>query len=155
MVVMDTFVNKAQIILAHDTYLFYDEYNYIYPDAGSDTCRELYQKFTYILRKCEILVHGYEISIDFGLMGRFEELETVYWFLYDLRSSTVFVSQLQSLIINKRDLTLSAEDYVLLFYISLQNEEIQNATRDLPLGMIYDMFMPVAAENLCQWKLGS
>jgi hypothetical protein len=133
--------------------VFFNEYDLAHPDASSNTDYKLYQRFIGIMDECKPLIQGYTESIGFGLISRFEELETVYWLLYDIR--TTFSSQLQSFIIETHDPTLSIEDYVLLFYVSLQSAEVQDAARGLPLSMLSDMFLPVAEENLRQWKLHS
>jgi hypothetical protein len=64
----------------------------------------------------------------------------------------VSVKEFQFFIINKNNPSLYGRDYILLFYISLQSAEIQDTTHGLPLLMLYDMFTPVAEDNLNRWK---
>jgi hypothetical protein len=146
-------VKFARNNMSRNMEIFFNEYDQVYPDASSNTDYKLYQRFVGVVEECKLLVYGYAESIGSGLIGPFEELKTVFWLLYDVRST--FSPQLQSFIIKTHDLTLSKEDYVLLFYASLQSAEVQDAVRDLPLSMVYDMFMPIAQSNFNDWKLNS
>jgi hypothetical protein len=157
---MDTFVGFTKNDLVKNVDSFYDEYALVYPDAtwdaisGIGTERYLYRKLVSILIDCEILVDGYKENIRIGYENTVSKMRKLSWLLCNM-TLTGLSSQLQSFIIKTNNPNLSDMDYVLLFYISLQSQEVQNATRDLPLSMLHDMFFPVAEDNLREWKLNS
>jgi hypothetical protein len=150
---MDTFVGFTVDDALYGGDSFIDEYNLVYPNAVPGVVSTLDNKCQLMTFMCEVLAEGYKSS-TIGTPDSFFEEKKVYWLLCNIRLP-LFFSQLESFIIKKNDLTLSDEDYVLLFYISLQNDEVQNTIQNLPLSMKYDMFLPVAEENLRQWKLHS
>jgi hypothetical protein len=125
-------------------------------DAGEyfDRSDPLYGVYQSVMFQCELLLDGYEGFSELGIGDIFLEGVKIYWLLCHT-PFTHFPSQFKSFIIERFDSSLNELDYVLLFYISLQSEGIQNTTQGLPLPMLYDMFMPVADANFEEWKLVS
>jgi hypothetical protein len=137
-------------VLSSDRNIFNVEYHTMYPEANEYDAFLLYKIFSQIQYQYEVVSDEYD---DFCLRLRnasvasvLEELKT-YWLFNGMLFTDSF-KQLQSFIINKNDSNLTDADYVLLFYVFLQGEEIQVATRDVPLSMLYDMFLPVAEANM-------
>jgi hypothetical protein len=149
---MDLFVGFTRDILDVNHLAFLNEYNVLYPHANSNVSKRLNGVYQTIIFQCEILVDGYEEFKQLGVHDSFLEANKIFWLLCNIPFNN-FPSQLRSFIFDRNDLALSDEDYVLLFYVSLQEEKIQNAIQNLPLSIKYDMFMPIAEENLRQWKL--
>jgi hypothetical protein len=104
--------------------------------------------------ECKYLTDEYKYATDFSSGDSSLGLRLVYWLFHD-SNFMENPSKLISFIIEKNDMSLQYTDYALLFYVSLQNEDVQKAARDLPLRLLYDMFLPVAEENLNKWKLSS
>jgi hypothetical protein len=149
---MDDLIGFTKDDLFYSRDSFIDAYNLSHPDAGPYIAKSLDRTLGRIFYEYIVVVDGYKEHIRLGFKDPFLENQKIFWLLCGIRF-TDFSAQFQSFIIEKNDPFLSEEDCVLMFYISLQDAEIQDAAHDLPLSMVYDMFMPVAAENLKQWKL--
>jgi hypothetical protein len=137
-------------VLTSDRKLFTAEYHTMYPEADEYDAFLLYKIFSQIQYEYEIVSdksdNFYLRVPNTSVVSLLEELK-IYWIFNGVPFTDSF-KQLQSFIINKNDLNLIDTDYVLLFYIFLQGEEVQDATQNLPLSMLYDMFLPVAEANL-------
>jgi hypothetical protein len=127
---------------------YHTVHSYMHADAANHLLNQTFSRFQY---DCEIITDGYERSKRAGLNDSGLEMRKACWLFYNM-TFVDFSAQFRSFIIKVNDLSLTEYDYALLFYVSLQSVEVQNATRDLPLSMLYDMFMPFAEENLNQWK---
>jgi hypothetical protein len=146
-------------LMERNAAIFYREYYEVYPNGEEHIATELSKTFGQITFNYLTVLDGYgEHSNDPNLLDELleESLQgfKTYWLFYDMPFKSLH-KELRSFMIEKKDPTLSPKDYTLLFYISLQNTEIQNSTRELPLNMLYDMFNPVAEANLAKWKLNS
>jgi hypothetical protein len=151
---MNTFVDFTMDELGHSADSFIDEYNLVHSDAMPDTADDLKARYKQIVFVCEALVYGFKELQDLYFGESFFTSRQAFWLLCHV-PFTDFTSQFKSFIIEKNDPTLSREDYVLLFYISLQSAEIQKSIEGLPLDLVYDMFMPIAEKHLDDWKLHS
>jgi hypothetical protein len=151
---MDTFTGFTEDDLSTDMSSFYAEYALAHPDIISDLCSALYGKLVGILIDCEVIVYGYEAGERIGYTDSLFESRKLAWLFYNM-NLTGLASQFQSFIIKVNDSSLSDKDYILLFYISLQSQEVQNTAQEIPLSMLHDMFLPVADNNLREWKLVS
>jgi hypothetical protein len=147
-------VNSAlhSSIKKRDTFLA--RYAAAYPDNSVDSGEELYVTLMNVMYECKYLTDEYKYATDFSSGDSSLGLRLVYWLFHD-SNFMENPSKLISFIIEKNDMSLQYTDYALLFYVSLQNEDVQKAARDLPLRLLYDMFLPVAEENLNKWKLSS
>jgi hypothetical protein len=150
--VMSTSVNSAMhsSIKKRDTFLA--RYAADYPDNSVESGKELYVKLMNIIYECKYLADEYKYAIDFSSGDSSLGLRLVYWLFHD----SDFIdnpSKLISFIVEKNDISLQYTDYALLFYISLQSAEVQDAARGLPLSLLYDMFLPVAEDKLNRWKV--
>jgi hypothetical protein len=130
---------------------FVEHYFAAHPDGNSDFGDELHNRLVEIVLSCNSLADEYEYGISKGLEGSTLGLSKIYWLFNDLRSMR-YSTELRSFVIERNEFSLKAVDYALLFYVSLQNEEIQDAARGIPLSMVHDMFMPIAENNLEKWK---
>jgi hypothetical protein len=153
---MDTFVGFTKNDLVSSIDSFFDEYALAHPNAVTTTRTNshLYSTYINILVECKTLASGYQFYTRVGYKTFNFSRNKIYWLLCNA-SLTGFSSQIQSFIIKTNDPSLSDRDYILMFYISLQNIEVQDAIRNIPLGMLRDMFLPVAEENLKKWMLSS
>jgi hypothetical protein len=124
---------------------FLTQYYAVHPNGDNTSGSALYFILADIMYEFEILCED-EIAQE-NVGGFFAGLDKVYLLFHDVNFGPL-CAKLQSLIINRNDLNLSDTDYALLFYISLQGEEIQDITAGVPLSMLYDMFMPVAEEKI-------
>jgi hypothetical protein len=76
----------------------------------------------------------------------------IYWLFYESNINN-FSSKLKSFIVARCDPFLPIEDCALLFYLSLQEGKIKETFKGFPLPTLYDIFTPLAEENLKKWKL--
>jgi hypothetical protein len=133
-----------------DRDVFTAEYHIAHPGGDDYEAFLLFKIFSQIQYEYEIVADedsNFYIRVpSTSVVFILEELK-VYW-LFNGMPFTDSFKRLQSFIINKNDSALSDTDYVLLFYISLQSVEVQDSTRGLPLSMFYDMFEPIAEENM-------
>jgi hypothetical protein len=152
---MATLVDFTRDDLVRDSPAFFTAYFTAHPDGYHYTASTLYYVFAGVLTQCRTLLDGYKFSMLTGAgYSSFLEGKQIYLLLCDMRFRN-FSSQFRNFVIKKNDISLSDTDYILLFYVSLQSAEIQEIIRNLPLSMVYDMFLPVAEENLHRWKLSS
>jgi hypothetical protein len=151
---MNTFFRFTHTDLDIHGVKFSDDYCMVHPHNGLVVSSRLKSLYQGIMLTCEILLDGYKDFKHLRVHDDFFEEHKVYWLLCDV-SFTHFSSQFRSFIIEKNNTDLDDLDYVLLFYASLQSSEVQNAVRGLPLSMLYDMFNPVAEDNLNKWKLAT
>jgi hypothetical protein len=152
--IMDTFVSFSKNPLVSDFDIFFDEYDSVHPGSDVVVVTKLHPIFARILFECEIFTDGYKRHMNMGFDDSYYELRKLYWLFCDMNFVSL-VYQLRSFIIEKNDLTLDSKDYALLFYVSLQNKEVQNATHNLTLNMLHEMFFPIAEEKFNKWKLVS
>jgi hypothetical protein len=131
---------------------FAELYNAVYPGNSDSFIKVMFDKLMSAIEDFEIIVDEYYYSVKDGLGDSFLGLRAVYA-LFDESDFVSYYRRLRSFIIETNDASLSETDYALLFYISLQGVEVQQAARGLPLSMLYDMFLPVAQENLLGWEL--
>jgi hypothetical protein len=137
----------------NDPYGFYPEYALTYPDSEEANAYRLCYILASIDVECRALAKGYRNLADrFSASRRDYVLKhnIIFCLFYDLPFED-FSSQLQSFIIERNNPWLSAKDYALLFYISLQEAELKDKLEGLPLNMLYDMFMPVAIDKQNKW----
>jgi hypothetical protein len=138
-----------------DPYGFFDEYRPLYPDADHKDAFELCYLFVTIHRHCQDLADGYK-ALSSGkrysmvLDSCILKYNKIYWLFYKMPFES-FSQQLQSLMIKRNDLSLNTYDYTLLFYVSLQESELQRSVEGLPLSMLYDIFTPIADANQKKW----
>jgi hypothetical protein len=142
-------------VLSSDRDVFTTEYHVTHPGGDKQVAEKLYKVVQRIHQEYEITSDGcdnfhIQVSSD-SLVPLFEELK-MYWLFHGVPFTESF-RQLQSFVINKNDPNLVDADYVLLFYAFLLGEEVQDATRDVPLSILYDMFLPIAEDNLNKWNL--
>jgi hypothetical protein len=78
------------------------------------------------------------------------ENKKIYWLFYGVPFEN-FVNQLRALIIERNDISLSEQDYILLVYVSLQSDKVRKSLERLPLNMLYDIFSPIADANQKKW----
>jgi hypothetical protein len=150
---MGNFVSFSKNTLISDANAFFDEYDFVHPEADAIRVTDLNLIFSRILSEGGILRDSYkEFMRNTGYDDSYFDTRKIYWLFYDLNFASL-VDQLRSFMIEKNDLTLNPQDYTLLFYISLQNAEVQNSTQNLSLPMLHDMFLPIAEEKLNKWKL--
>jgi hypothetical protein len=138
--------------LPRDGRNFFAEYRSVHPSGNEhvDVDKQLYRMFSKIQfefatvtdKRGPVYVHVPDGSLTLIL-----EDMNIYW-LFDGMPLVGSFDKLQSFIIEKNDPDLSDTDYLLLFYISLQNADVQKVTDSVPLSMLYDMFAPVAEENI-------
>jgi hypothetical protein len=129
-------------------------YRVSYTGNEFDVSNPLFGIYQSVMFQCELLLDGYESFLELGMGDTLLERMKTYWLLCNIRF-THFPSQFKSFIIEVNNPLLSDLDYVLLFYVSLQSKETQHTTKGLPLSMVYDMFIPIAEENLYNWKLST
>jgi hypothetical protein len=146
-------------LMERNAAIFCREYYEAYPNGDEQVATKLSKTFGQITFNYLTVLDRYgEPNEDRNLLDDLldESLQgfKTYWLFYDMPFKSLY-KQLRSFMIEKKDPTLSAKDYTLLFYVSLQDAEIQNSTRELPLDMLYDMFNPIAEDNLATWKLNS
>jgi hypothetical protein len=154
MVAMDTFVGFNANYLEVDVYAFSNEYALAHPNGNNNSFPLLYRKLINVLFECESLIYVHKTKANTKFNKSYFESGKLTWLLCNI-TFTDFCAQLQSFMIKLNNPNLSDEDYILLFYISLQSQEVQDATQNLPLSMLRDMFSPVAEDNLNRWKLVS
>jgi hypothetical protein len=53
--------------------------------------------------------------------------------------------------VDRTDLT--EHDYILLLFLSYQNEDMQEAIKDIPLRMLHEMYSPIMHTNFKEWDL--
>jgi hypothetical protein len=134
---------------------FGQEYRAVYPNANIAKTFHFSHLFSH-------LASGYD-AISLGYKELCAHTETVweesffggyilYWLLYDT-SFTDFYGQLQTFIIEKNDVSLTLEDYILLFYAFSYNSKLNGPFSWIPLSTLRDIFTPLAEENLKKWKL--
>jgi hypothetical protein len=129
---------------------FFTEYYAVHPHGDSTSGSDLHFILAEIMYEFASLADEDEVTnntFDDFYVGLYK----IYWLFHSINLKLLY-AQLQSFIIERNDTTLSETDYALLFYVSLQDEEIQKAARGIPLSMLYDMFLPVAEANLEKWK---
>jgi hypothetical protein len=51
------------------------------------------------------------------------------------------------------DENLTVGDYLLLMFISYQDEETRDAVQDLPMDMIYDIYQPLIDSAIDDWRI--
>jgi hypothetical protein len=145
---------------ARATRKFDFEYFAAYPNTDEQTAeymaRQLRNIFGSISSRYENMTSGYEgvhirMQAPHGSLDLSFEKTKIFWLFYDTPFPS-WSAQLQSFMVKKNDPNLSAEDYILLFYISLQSVEVQNFTQSVPISMLHDMFSPMAEDNLAKWK---
>jgi hypothetical protein len=157
---METSVTSLIGDFTRATRKFNFEYFAAYPNTDEQTAehmaRQLRAIFGRIRLTYETIARGYEgvhthMQAPHGSLDLSFDKMKIFWLFHD----TPFISwsdKLQSFIVKKNDSTLSEEDYILLFYISLQTLEVRNFTQNIPVSMLHDMFLPVADSNLAIWK---
>jgi hypothetical protein len=143
----------------HDASVFYREYFAAHPNVTAYeqvVAAQLSRILANIQFNYETIATGHanprvRSAAPWGSLDPTFKKGKIFWLFHD----TPFISwsvQLQSFIIRKNDISLDDKDYILLFYISLQSSEVRDTAQDIPLTILYDMFMPVAEENLEKWK---
>jgi hypothetical protein len=142
-------LNKTDVLYGMKP--FFDEYDLVHPGAVPNMSYPLFSKFSRIYYECSRLIMGYKKAVESHLITPWDDYKPVFWILYDERNSDL-PSQLRSFIIKTHDLSLDHEDCALLFYISLQDENLQNSIQGIPLSILHEMFLPIAEENLAKWK---
>jgi hypothetical protein len=136
--------------LPRDGEKFFAEYRSVHPSGDEHVDKQLYRIFSKIQfefatvtdRRGPLCVHVPPGSITLILKSM-----NIYW-LFDGMPLVGSFDKLQSFIIEKNDPSLSDADYLLLFYVSLQSADVQKLAENVPLSMLYDMFMPVAEEKI-------
>jgi hypothetical protein len=141
-------VNSKDLVTT-DRNKFFIEYYAVHPDGYESADPTLYFILTDIMYELEMLCEDDIANNTF--YDFYVGLYKIYWLFHSINLKLLY-AQLQSFVIERNDTSLSSTDYVLLFYVSLQDEEVRNVISHLPLSMIYDMFMPVAEGNLEKWK---
>jgi hypothetical protein len=126
------------------------EYYTVHPHGNDTSGADLYFVLEEIMYEFKSLADENEVTNN-TFNDFYAGLYKVYWLFHNI-NLRLFYAQLRSFIIERNDTTLSETDYALLFYVSLQDEEIQNTAGGLPLSMLYDMFIPVAEDKLNIWK---
>jgi hypothetical protein len=151
---MNTFVNFTEDDLEDNIHSFFNECALTYPSVVATTSANshLYRVYTSLLTECKMLIHGYTANAHIDYEDSSFEPWKIFWLLCNMNLKGL-ASQLQSFVIKTNDPDLNVRDYILFFYISLQDAELQSLARDLPLDMLYDMLMPVAVENFNRWRL--
>jgi hypothetical protein len=136
--------------LPRDGNKFFAEYYAVHPNGDRQTGNELYALFLQIQVEFKAVTskrgHTY-LHIPFDSITLILLDMNMYW-LFDGWPLAGSFDKVQSFIIEKNDPSLSDTDYLLLFYISLQSLEVQKLAESVPLSMLYDMFAPVAEENI-------
>jgi hypothetical protein len=148
---MDISTDSTMLASVYSYNTFLACHSLAYPDGSVETAKELYTILINIAYEWEALIEEYKHAVELSSGDFSLGLRLVYWLFHDfdfMENS----SPLRPFVIERNDTSLRDTDYALLFYISLQGEEVQDATRDVPLPMLYDMFMPTAEENLNTWK---
>jgi hypothetical protein len=139
--------------------VFVENYFSAHPDESYDTnsynAYSLFDLFTKIRDECKVMSYSYASyweswSSDWK-DNKLNEVK-IFWLFYDMPFGNL-IEDLQKLMIEKFDPSLNEQDYAVIFYASLQAAELGTATKDLPSSMLYDLFLPVAEENLSKWKL--
>jgi hypothetical protein len=135
-----------------DTYHFVNEYVKAYPDESYDFSSRnaslLYKFFQRIESEYNVIVNGYGNYIPDAWLDRIK----TSWLLYSMTPFKTFAEQLMHSMIKNYDSSFTQRDYVILFYISLQDKDVQDATRGLPMSILHGIFTPVMDENLGNWK---
>jgi hypothetical protein len=142
----------------HDASMFYRKYFAAHPNIGADeqVANQLSRILANIYFNYETIAKGHanprvRASAPWGSLDPTFKKSKIFWLFYDTPFSS-WSDQLQSFMVKKNNGDLDDKDYILLFYISLQSVEVQDGVEGLPLSMLYDMFMPLAEENLKKWK---
>jgi hypothetical protein len=132
-------------------------FHYEYLITHSNTDKQVVDKLADIYAQInfdyQVVADGYGrfyMKMRPGRVKLFDDMK-MYWLFYGMPFADLS-SQLRSFIVEKNNPNLSVDDYVLLFYVSLQNTEMRDATQAFPLDMLYDIFTPVAEANLNKWK---
>jgi hypothetical protein len=134
---------------------FTANYAAAYPNADKATASIMIRNFEDFGDDCNIITNGYKYFLSHTRPGFIDDvLESLTpFFLFYGTHFDDFHLHLQAFMIEMNDPFLDEDDYALLFYASLQDMNIQKTTLNLPLNMLYDMFLPVAEENMKKWKV--
>jgi hypothetical protein len=152
---MNTVINFTREELDRNLNWFFADYFTVHSDGNNDEANVLYRIFAGVLIEYRTLLNGYKSSLRTGVdFSPSLKEKQIYCLFYNMDFMDL-ASQFRAFVIEKNDISLNAENYILLFYVSLQDEEVQKVTQHLPLNMLHDMLMPVAEENLREWMLNS
>jgi hypothetical protein len=72
------------------------------------------------------------------------------WLFYNFPVDD-FIKKLAAYLIKSSFTNLSTHDYVILFYISLQEPEFKESLEGVPLPLLHDIFNPIIKNNINIW----
>jgi hypothetical protein len=133
---------------------FRSEYCSTHTNVNEHTLIDLSYMFSLVMQKYDVMSGGYEsfnLDNQHGLGDALLEEHKILWLFYNI-PLTSFSSQLKSFMVEKNNPRLSDKDYTLLFYASLPIQEQETSFEWVPLDMLYEIFIPLAEENMNKWK---
>jgi hypothetical protein len=132
---------------------FHYEYLTVHTNANKQTLNKLTDTYAQINFDYQVVADGYGrfyLKMRPGRIQLFDDMK-MYWLFYNMPFASLS-SQLRSFMVKKNNPDLSVDDYVLLFYVSLQENILKETFKDFPLDILYDIYTPVAERNLNEWK---
>jgi hypothetical protein len=156
---MTSLNNRPSDIAMDYSGIFKDEYATLYPQKSMHTKASMVRSFRSFVYQLSVMAKGYkqlrsEVEYEWMLV---EDIRQVKLFLLFYGMDFEDTASLFKAFLLERNMAEEddGEDSALLFYASLQSEEVKKVTEGLPLNILYDMFMPVSDANFEKWKLTS
>jgi hypothetical protein len=152
---------NAQVMIDLRADLFMSAHNSLFPetpflDKPTFSNDPIFYYYAYdLLPWLDILNDGYTAYSGPGkikyIIDYFVEFSNEIWLFYNLPIER-FEEKLAAFMVGvDREADLSASDYALLFYSSLQDEAFKADLEGLPLPLLRDTLNPVIRDNLIAW----